>query len=323
MKNLQLENPIDSHLKPVKTDNTSSAMEISTNGIRVKNIEVTEDTFKLGNHIEGDGTDLLINSAGDIVLESAGNNVTMDSRLTITSTTAVKLHLDYDASNYAMVGVESTGSLSIQTIGSGTTDSDIVLDADGAIILDSANGTFILKKAGTEFSVADSAYAGMILGYTTVGINQTPASYAVTNAMLPVHDDLKVTFKAPPSGVIEVMVSIYVDTISARPLTFGLSTTDASTGFATLNAQYENHTFLGDETDGSQHQHRWIITGLTPNAVDTYWFAAGCTQATRYDLRWGGDSSAVGDSSEPYEYQPFIMKATALPTAVTDYAVYG
>ena len=37
--------------------------------------------------------------------------------------------------------------------------------------------------------------------------------------------------------------------------------------------------------------------------------------ATGTVLRWGGTAT----SSNP----PFIMKATALPTAVTDFAVYG
>ena len=40
MKNLQLENPIDSHLKPVKTDETNTSLEISTNGIKVKDLEL-------------------------------------------------------------------------------------------------------------------------------------------------------------------------------------------------------------------------------------------------------------------------------------------
>ena len=120
------------------------------------------------------------------------------------------------------------------------------------------------------------------------------------------------------------MGSIFIETVSARFLTFGISTTDASTGFASLDAKYENHAYTGDETDDEQYTHRWIITGLTPNAIDTYWFSAGCNfSGTRYKLRWGGDSSAVADTSHPTEYQPFIMKVTALPTAVTDYAVYG
>jgi len=45
VKNLQLENPIDEHLKPVKdSDGTSTSVEISTDKIRVNNLEVIGTT---------------------------------------------------------------------------------------------------------------------------------------------------------------------------------------------------------------------------------------------------------------------------------------
>ena len=161
----------------------------------------------------------------------------------------------------------------------------------------------------------NSAYAGMILGYTVIGDNATPASFDVTNAMLPVHDDLKVSFVFPPSGKVEIKASIFVQTDGSRPLTFGLSTTDASTGFTSLGAQYENHVYGADETDAEMVTARWYITG-TAGDSEELWFAAGCTHTNRYDLFWGGDSSSVADSSHPMEYQPFIMKATALPATI-------
>ena len=161
-------------------------------------------------------------------------------------------------------------------------------------------------------------FDGRILGYTVIGLDATPASYAVTSAMLPTHDDHKVSFVFPPSGKVEIFASIYVDTNSGRPLTFGLSTTNNTTGFTSLGAKYENHTFIGDETDGYQHTHRWYVTG-TAGDSEELWFSAGTTAGgERYTLRWGGDSSSVADSSEPYEYQPFIMKATALPATIYD-----
>ena len=42
MKALQLEYPVDEHLKPIKdSDSVSTSMEISTTKLRVKDIEVT------------------------------------------------------------------------------------------------------------------------------------------------------------------------------------------------------------------------------------------------------------------------------------------
>ena len=160
-------------------------------------------------------------------------------------------------------------------------------------------------------------YPGQILGYTVIGLNETPSQYDVLASMNPVHDDLKVSFIIPPNGQVEIFASIYVDTDSARPLTFGLSDQSATDGFNTIGAQYENHTWSGDETDGQQHNHRWYLNyAIGFGQTVTLWFSAGCTATGRMDLRWGGDSSAVADSSEPYEYQPFVMRATALPIGI-------
>ena len=135
--------------------------------------------------------------------------------------------------------------------------------------------------------------------------------------MNPVHNDLKVSFTFPPSGKVEIFASIYIQTDTSRAVTFGLSTTDADTGFTSLGAKYENHTHFADETDGTQHSHRWYVTGVA-GAAEEVWFAAGAPQAGRIDLFWGGNSSAVADYAHPTEYQPFIMKATALPLNIND-----
>ena len=62
-------------------------------------------------------------------------------------------------------------------------------------------------------------------------------------------------------------------------------------------------------------QPHWVVTGLTAGTAYEWWFAAKTTIGTGGVLRWGGNATN--------KYPPFIMKATALPTAVADYAVYG
>ena len=269
-----------------------------------------------------------LDSAGQIVLDTASSGAGAGTLIANAGTTYANFSVHHSGSylalyenggasldDYCAIGTSANGVTIFTTVDAAGTNADLSMDIDGGITLNSSTGVFIAEKAGTEFSATNSSYAGMILGYTVIGLDATPASYAVTNAMLPTHDDHKVSFVFPPSGNVEIMASIYVDTNSGRPLTFGLSTTNNTTGFTSLNARYENHTFLGDETDGSQHTHRWYVSGTSGDS-ETLWFAAGCTQATRYDLHWGGDSSSVADGSEPYEYQPFVMKATALPTGV-------
>ena len=213
--------------------------------------------------------------------------------------------------------LEITGAIpvvptnSIRTV----TDTALHISSHRAIELFSDSGSFMMMTPQGEFSPSGSAYAGMILGYTVIGLNETPAKFDVTNAMLPVHNDLKVSFVFPPSGKVEIMASIYVQTDSPRFLTFGLSTTDADAGFTSLGAKYENNTFSPTDADGEQHTHRWYIHGI-PGDSEALWFAAGATVTNRFDLYWGGDSSSLTDGIHPAEYQPFVMKATALPATI-------
>ena len=217
------------------------------------------------------------------------------------------------------------GSLTIET--SNTAGSDIILDSIDNITLDSHTGNFVTKKAGTEFSVANSAFAGMILGYTTIGIDAADGSYAITNAFVVVSDDHKVKFVAPPSGAVEVEIFMYADASSGgRPLKLGLSDASATTGYSPIDfpspndVTNEHEVFTADETDEQYICHKWVVTGLTAGTSYEWWLGAACSHNFVYILRWGGNVTA--------EYAPFIMKTTALPTTTTDYsgnsaAVYG
>ena len=258
--------------------------------------------------LDGAGDMTLDAAGGDIALKAVGNqsiNLKVDGspRITMYETAGV-------TDDYFEIRAAAGGSTTLLTVDDAGSDGDFALDIDGDITLDSETGVFDIKKSGTKFA---DMYAGMILGYTVIGLDATPATHDVLAAMTVVHDDLKVSFVFPPSGKVEIMASIYIQTDSARALTFGLSTTDASTGFASLGAEYENGTFFPTSADGEQHEHTWYVIG-TAGASEELWFAAGCTHTNRFDLYWGGDSSSVADGSHPVEYQPFVMKATALPS---------
>ena len=263
----------------------------------------------------GESGGLTLDSAGDIHLNADGGDITFkDGLVPLAAISQGRLDTYYDINNYLRIEVSSVGVATLSTLGGTATAADLIIDSGGDITLDSGTGKFEMKGTGTTAKFADM-YAGMILGYTVIGLDEVPATHDVLASMTVVHDDLKVSFVFPPSGKVEIFASIYVQTDSARPLTFGLSTTDASTGFTSLGAKYENHTYQSDETDGEQHSHRWYVTG-TAGDSEELWFAAGCTASNRYDLYWGGDSSAVADGSHPIEYQPFVMKATALPATI-------
>ena len=149
-------------------------------------------------------------------------------------------------------------------------------------------------------------FDGRILGYTSIGADATTASEAITTSFAVTDATHKVTFVAPPSGNVEIYVSIYADQASTvRWLQLGLS--DNAT-YNALDVTHEHFAAKGDETDEEQLHHEWVITGLTVGTSYEYWLGAKVQSSSAYTLYWGGDATG--------EYQPFDMKATALPATI-------
>lgn len=309
---LQEGHPVDENLRPIKVGGKSTALEVSETDVRVNNLYVNGTTTGVS---ASDATKLPLTGGamtGAITTNSTFDGIdiaTRDAILTSTTTTA--------GAALPKAGGTMTGDI--------TTDSDIIstnltINDAGTITLDSNDGNFIAKKAGTEFSAANSAYAGMILGYTTRGIDGAAESYTLTASFVTVDDNLKVKFVAPPSGVVEISVSIYAD-FARRAVQFGLSDQDTSDTYQAIS--FPNATDVTNEhfvaappSSLGDHDinHSWVVTGLTSGTSYEWWLGAKSIFIGGV-LRWGGNA-ANG-------YAPFIMKATALPTAVADYAVYG
>ena len=193
-----------------------------------------------------------------------------------------------------------------------------IVGGDTMFVLDEANDKFtsnatnhVLGLAdGTEFSVANSSYAGTILGYRMIGEDAAHDTYTLTTSMVVPDSAMTVRFIAPPSGSVEVMVQIMFDGGSNRALTVGLSDNATYSGNS-LGDSYEQISANVDETDHYVHQHFWTVTGLIAGDIYNYWFGASANGGT---LAWGGTGAG--------RYPDFIMKATALPTAVSDFAEY-
>ena len=214
--------------------------------------------------------------------------------------------------DYFRINVGEEADTIISTLDASGTDADLTLDIDGDITLDSATGAFIAKKAGTQFSVANSAYAGMILGYRCLGHNAGRVSYTITTGFVTLHANATVRFIAPPSGVVEVYVQAgYLDAVASRFIYFGLS--DNAT-YNTIGAEHEEVVNLTDESDQRVIQNKWVISGLTAGNTYNYWFGIKSSHPSSV-LNYGGTGSG--------HYPPFIMSVTALPTAVSDFAEYA
>ena len=325
--------PLDENLRPLKIGDKPAPLELSDTDVRVNNLYVngtttgvsaTDDT-KLplaGGTMTGDiavADGFTLDGSGDMNLDAAGGNIRLKNvgnssmNLKVSGSPIITMYESAGSTDdYFTIQTATNGETGLATVDAVGSDADFTLNIDGDIILDSHTGAFIIKKAGTEFSVANSSYAGMILGYTTVGIDAADDSYTLTASFVVTDSAHKVKFVAPPSGVVEIFVSIFADS-SRRFIEFGLS--DNAT-YNTLDVTHEHEVLVpGGTIDELQINHYWVITGLTAGTAYEYWLGARITAGSGGALRWGGDVTG--------EWSPFIMKATALPTAVADYAVYG
>ena len=335
---LQEGHPVDENLRPLKVGGKSTAIETAQhgNGAKVngdfeatgetKGITASQISFPAFFRFNGnDGVyfnrNNLVSASilyGDVssslfLRSTPGGSDKLSIQVTANGKTAITT--TDDVGNEADLVLTVGGYVDINS----ASGEDITLDSGAGITLDSGDGTFILSNAGTEFSVANSAYAGTILGYTTVGIDATSDSKTLSTSMATVDAAHNVSFIAPPSGVVEIFVSIYCD-FSRRTVILGLSdnATYAAIDFPnSADTTNEHLVALPPSASGDRTiNHRWVVTGLTAGDTYKWWLGAKSSHSLANTLRWGGVSASG-------QYAPFIMKATALPAAVTDFAVYG
>ena len=217
----------------------------------------------------------------------------------------------FDFATGSTCKLQSASNYHLHLISNGT--GDIVLDSGGDIVLDSADGNFIAKKAGTEFSAANSAYAGMILGYTDIGLNETRTDLSLTTSYVVPTDEHSVAFTAPPSGNVEIhmQVAFNAGSSGAGDLNAGLSSANATSGYSALQDYHEEK--LVDQSGRNGYDtvvNSWTLTGLTAGTSYEYWVGFKSTSTTGTPtLAWGGNASG--------HYSDFIMKAIALPATIT------
>lgn len=264
---------------------------------------------------DGTAANLKLDIDGDIELNADGGQVTIKDSLSShflfdCDSTEFTIYDDQDAGDLFMIRVGQHGATTMFTTDDDATAANFVLDIDGDITLDSHSGNFIASQAGAEFSVANSSYAGMILGYAMIGEDAVHTTYTTTTSFAVPDSAMTVRFEAPPSGAVEVEVQVYVDAASGRYIYFGLS--DNAT-YNALGDSYEHLVHRPDETDETVVTWKVVVTGLTAGDTYNYWFGAKGSGGTNY-LRWGGTASL--------RYTDFIMKVTALPAATANYAVY-
>ena len=199
-------------------------------------------------------------------------------------------------------------------------DGAMNLEAEGgAITLDASNGNFLAKKDGTEFSAANSAYAGMILGYTRLqGDLSNYNSYEIQNALTVEDATHQITFKTPPSELVEIQCNVYLNAVSTDvEIQVGLSDSDTYNAVsAELEYDVDGVFKSDDEADKYQTTFNFVLSAshlASVGSSNTFYIGFGTGGATKsayvqYGLR----------SSHGLCYPPFTIKATALPATIYD-----
>ena len=338
---LQEGHPVDENIRPIKVGGKSTAIETAQhgNGARVNgDLEVTGDiTGNIKDMVLEDVTldslttnnitshNLTIDNSGDITLDAEGGEIHLKDDgaefgrfTTDSSKSSLLLYEQAGATDddYFKIEVATHGITTIKTVNAVGTVADLVIDVAGDITLDAANGNFIAKKAGTEFSVANSAWAGMILGYRCIGEDATPATFTLTTSMVTIHSDATVRFIAPPSGNVEVNFQAHYYGGNGATVTLGISDNATYSALSAPSAQYEKVSFDVSRFDDAILNQNWVITSLNSGDTYNYWIGAKTSSTSGTPtIKYGGDSAG--------ENVPLIIKVTALPTAVSDFAVYG
>ena len=227
----------------------------------------------------------------------------------------MKSYLDQD--DYLQFSVLADGVSTIST--NDDTDgnlADLSLDIEGDITLNSGNGNFIMENAGTQFSATNSAYAGMILGYTRIqndNTGSTNATITVNSSSMTVLQtvggtDLSIQFIVPPSGNVEIQCSFWMQG-SSKGAKFSLSTDPSYAELGITHTYDADYTIYIDESDHNISTVCFSVTGLTAGTNTTYYlagFASGASTIINHGrLRLTGD-----------HYPPIILRAIALPATI-------
>jgi len=202
--------------------------------------------------------------------------------------------------------------------GDATIGKDLVVNGGSistpsSLTLSAANGQFRTKIGKVEFSATSSAYAGMILGYTDIGLNEARVDLSLTTGYVVPTDEHSVSFTAPPSGNVEIFMQVAFNAGSsgAGDLFAGLSSTNATATYTQLADYHEEELVDQSGRNGWETVvNSWTLTGLTAGTAYEYWvgFKSSSTTGTP-TVSWGGDTSG--------HYSDFILKAIALPSTIT------
>jgi hypothetical protein len=266
-----------------------------------------------------------IDSGGDITFDVAGGDINFKvsgtgPRYNWSSSSGLTVYspVDYENDYFRLAPSISAGELTIFTHDeSGGFGGNLKLRPNGDLHLDPDTGKIKAMMDGTEYSAADSAYAGMILGYTCLeGDGTNISAFEIQNSMTVEDSTHQISFKTPPSEKVEIEATFTINNGSTDTrIDVGLS--DNST-YNSIGAafEYDNTgiTFSDDEIDDSVCTVKWVLEAAELAAIgssNTFYIGFSTHGVTKSAWLQYGHRASHGVTDHP-----FIIKATALPASI-------
>ena len=265
-------------------------------------------TFNSTNNSDSTLAHLTLQPGGDLKLDPVTQNIVISA--------TDKLY--FDGGTHTYIDEESDDRLRF-TVG---TDEMLILDEASDAITIAASNWIAGTVSGTtinEFSASNSAYAGMILGYTRLENDLTNnVQFEIQNSMTVEDSTHQITFKTPPSEIVEIEASFLINVVSTDTrISVGLS--DSSTYNAVAaHLEYDGNSiyFSDDEANDSVLTVKWVLVAGQLAAIgssNTFYIGFSTDGATKTAYLAYGLRAATGACEHP-----FVIKATALPTTIYD-----
>ena len=223
-----------------------------------------------------------------------------------------KLYLDSGNDSY----IHESGDVASFVIGG---DTMFVLDEANDKITHAATNHVAAIANGTEFSATNSAYAGMILGYTRLQGDLTNLStFEIENSMTVEDSTHKITFKTPPSEKVEIEATFLIN-VGSTDTRIDVGLSDNSTyNSVGLKFEYDNTglLFSDDEVDDGVSTVKWVLEASELAAIgssNTFYIGFSTHGVAKSAWLQYGHRASHGVTDHP-----FVIKATALPASIYD-----
>ena len=279
MNDLKLQNTIDENLRPVKSGDKVSALEISTEKVRVKDLEVLGST-------EG------VSASDSTKLPLAGGTMSGNVDFGDNDITNVD---SLDTDKFSIAGGSEMTSLA------------------GSAVSDNSNA--VIPSNRTVKTYVDSL-GGQIIGYTYLQPTDVHVTHEIQNSLTVESSTHQITFNTPPSGKVEIELSCFIN-VSSTDTNIDVGLSDNST-YNSVGQQFEYDFsgvyFTDDEVDDDILTVKWVLESsqlAIEGASNTFYVGfstAGVTKTAylSYGLR----------STHSVSHPPFILKATSLPSSI-------